>query len=740
MNKGFSRTFLKMVAICAMVCDHLAWGIFDGDEPAALIMHIIGRLTLPIMCFFVAEGFRKTSDIKKYIGRMVIFWIISAGPFYIYFSHMYGFRQNIIFDLLLGLLVLYTLENTYLSRSGKSLAVTVLLMISIAIGGWVILPTLYILIFYYGKDFKDKAKNFCMVTVLSVILLAVLSEINTVFHIIDIEWRWYNCIYFLGFMLALIPLKFYNGKNGESIFSNMFFYCFYPIHFLLLYLINNYMGDWGLQEIYIYVHLVPVVMLIVVLFMVMRIRPSVVQSATIVTLGAALIYYIGFILEITSDTVDGALCAVKMQYFGECILIIGFTWLMMECCKRNIPKWFFVIEIIFDIFFVYVVFTTEENRFFYEDIKLNCDGPFPRIELVYGTGFYLFVMYLLLICVVGIIIGASEYMASGGIERKRLKWMLLAIVFPWIPNFIRQTGITGGYEIPFIGIAGSVICICVVIIQYGYFDSVAVARDNALKNGHEGILVISNSHRILYCNTRIEEIFGEMKKYADVYTYMGMRDIFEGKKDNITIGEKTYELRVEPLTESGYTQGYMLWVLDMTMHYNELKEVKHISNTDSLTGISNRGCYEELVKEYMKNDGYGAMFMLDLDDFKNVNDTYGHSVGDEVLLHFAEVISEIAGNDNYVGRIGGDEFSAFFKDVTSEEKLSKLAEQIINGFAARLEQTDYGKITAASIGIAILDENSQHKGEKLKYINMFNRADKALYLSKNSGKSIYKFY
>ena len=62
--KGLDRTQLKFIAICGMVCDHAAWGFVEFMTPLGQIMHIIGRLTLPIMCFFIAEGFRHTSNIK----------------------------------------------------------------------------------------------------------------------------------------------------------------------------------------------------------------------------------------------------------------------------------------------------------------------------------------------------------------------------------------------------------------------------------------------------------------------------------------------------------------------------------------------------------------------------------------------------------------------------------------------------------------------------------------------------
>lgn len=70
MKKGLNASTLKLIAIITMVIDHISWGFFDFYSWQGYMLHIIGRLTIPIMCFFIAEGFRKTHDLKKYILRM----------------------------------------------------------------------------------------------------------------------------------------------------------------------------------------------------------------------------------------------------------------------------------------------------------------------------------------------------------------------------------------------------------------------------------------------------------------------------------------------------------------------------------------------------------------------------------------------------------------------------------------------------------------------------------------------
>jgi len=226
--KGLDRTQLKLIAICAMVCDHVAWGFVEFISPLGQVMHVIGRLTLPIMCFFVAEGFRHTSSRSGYIKRMMHYAVVAMLPFYLFFGEMYEYRQNIIFDLLLGLLLLAVLENERLQVWQKAVLSVGLFTISAVIGGWVIMPMLYILVFYYVKGFKRQAAWFCGLTITLEVFLIVAVELNRVFHFSKYDWPWYDKLYFLGFMIPLLLLKFYNGEKGRGI--KYFFYAYYPLH------------------------------------------------------------------------------------------------------------------------------------------------------------------------------------------------------------------------------------------------------------------------------------------------------------------------------------------------------------------------------------------------------------------------------------------------------------------------------------------------------------------------------
>ena len=335
MMKGLDRTQLKFIAICAMVCDHVAWGFVEFMTPLGQVMHVIGRLTIPIMCFFVAEGVRHTSSISGYIKRMAVFSVITMLPFYLFFGDMYEYRQNIIFDLLLGVLLLAVLENQRFKKWQKAILGALLFVISMVVGGWVIMPMLYILVFYYVRDFKAQVKWVVGLTILLQVFLIVAVELNRVLHFSKYDWPWYDKLYFLGFMLPLLLLKHYNGEKGKDIIGKYFFYFFYPAHFLVLATIRAIVNGCTVYEIYVALHVIALIVCLAILVMVLCAKPSKGQIATVLLVVAGCIYTFGFLAEITAANVGGFYTATLFQYFGECLLMVAFTMFVAEMCHKE---------------------------------------------------------------------------------------------------------------------------------------------------------------------------------------------------------------------------------------------------------------------------------------------------------------------------------------------------------------------------------------------------------------------
>lgn len=166
----------------------------------------------------------------------------------------------------------------------------------------------------------------------------------------------------------------------------------------------------------------------------------------------------------------------------------------------------------------------------------------------------------------------------------------------------------------------------------------------------------------------------------------------------------------------------------------EVSDIRSKSYQDVLTGLWNRAYTENAANEMISQEKKGALFMLDMDNFKAVNDNYGHIAGDETLKVFAGTLKKFAGEGDILCRIGGDEFMIFVKGVTEKSELSSRAADIISDFQKKFAALSFEIECSVSIGIAQTPEDG------LEFNKLYNSADKALYYVKQNGKNAYHFF
>ncbi len=166
----------------------------------------------------------------------------------------------------------------------------------------------------------------------------------------------------------------------------------------------------------------------------------------------------------------------------------------------------------------------------------------------------------------------------------------------------------------------------------------------------------------------------------------------------------------------------------------EVSDMKSKSRQDALTGLWNRSYTEEAVNEIIGGGEAGALMMIDMDNFKAINDNYGHIAGDKTLKMFADTLRSFAAEDDILCRIGGDEFVVFVRRITSKSEIGNRASDIISDLCRKLEQCKFDTNSSVSIGIAQAPEDGSD------FARLYNCADKALYYVKQNGKNSYHFY
>ena len=230
-----SRDFLKYFAVFCMVLDHIAWYFLAFRTPTAQVFHILGRITAPVMCFFLAQGARYTHNMARYLMRMLIFAVAAQLPWWCLHKSQ-KFSLNMLFTLFFCLLMLYidSLDLPVAVRAGG----IVLCILATNYCDWSFHAPLWCLIFYHLHSNRKKETLAFSIVALSYYAKAVIRRLDVNY---TPQQALTESLFTLGVFLAL-PLLFLADQSKQegkrSAFSKWFFYVFYPLHLGIIALIK----------------------------------------------------------------------------------------------------------------------------------------------------------------------------------------------------------------------------------------------------------------------------------------------------------------------------------------------------------------------------------------------------------------------------------------------------------------------------------------------------------------------
>lgn len=204
---------------------------------------------------------------------------------------------------------------------------------------------------------------------------------------------------------------------------------------------------------------------------------------------------------------------------------------------------------------------------------------------------------------------------------------------------------------------------------------------------------------------------------------------------------KPYDVwRVDLINVTIYTLvGIFLNIIANAVRVREFILTRKINiqkDTDEMTGLKNKGALTREINAFLSDvtKDSGILFVLDVDKFKSINDTYGHDVGDSVIIQFGHFLSSIFSGDEIVGRFGGDEFIVFIKDTKDLELATSKASEVVSGAADHIKLPDADRKVSVSVGVAI------YRGREENYSGIFKKADTALYEAKADPENRYHIY
>ena len=202
-----------------------------------------------------------------------------------------------------------------------------------------------------------------------------------------------------------------------------------------------------------------------------------------------------------------------------------------------------------------------------------------------------------------------------------------------------------------------------------------------------------------------------------------------------TAGEKAYVLVFQPVLEAGYIN---IYGRDVSARKNAEERLAQETNEDELTGLPNRTLFldrlEQSLRRAKREKGLTAVHMIDIDHFKDVNDTLGHAVGDALLKQAAGRLLECCRDSDTVARLGGDEFAVIQIGTQDTDGIAVLAQKIIRSLSEPFNVQGHNIHTNGSIGVTVFPDDAVEADQVMR------NADMALHRAKSEGRGIYRFF
>jgi len=282
----------------------------------------------------------------------------------------------------------------------------------------------------------------------------------------------------------------------------------------------------------------------------------------------------------------------------------------------------------------------------------------------------------------------------------------------------------------------------------------------AIEQSPVSVMITDTDAKIEYVNPAFEEITGyhanevrgknprflqsgktPQKSYEALWQALSRGKTWQGeflnrKKSGETFWEKAHIAPV--LDESGHTRHYLALKEDISLQKKQEAQLLHQAHFDALTGLPNRFLsldrLAQRLREARRNKTLVAVLFLDLDDFKKVNDTLGHEVGDQLLVDAAKRLRRVARREDTIGRLGGDEFIILLGGLLAAPDVRPVVQHFIDQFSASFRVAGRELILTATVGIAIFPGDGEDPSTLLR------AADSAMYHAKSLGRNTFSYF
>ena len=398
------------------------------------------------------------------------------------------------------------------------------------------------------------------------------------------------------------------------------------------------------------------------------------------------------------------------------------------------------------------IWTDSIHHLFRIDSRLIANGPFYMLVFRDGPSFIFFTIFTYGLIAYSTLLLAAHLWASPRIYRLQVGTVLLGVLIPWVVSLAAFTGWVPVplHDITPLAFAPSNLLMFWALFRFHLFDISPIARDLLVERMQEGVIVLDSRKRIVDFNPAAREILAlsdtnslgkfigsELPAFHPFVIQLAQSPNARAELSLDVLGMPTrLELTATPIYHIlGLLSGHLVILRDITEQRRIEEKLQQLALTDSLTGCLNRRAFFELAPlEFERSRRYKhpfSLILLDVDNFKKINDTYGHLIGDQVLEGMAYACQQSLRDTDKLARYGGEEFVVMLPETDPEgaRLAAERMRQIIETFAVNSTQGSV-QITV-SLGVTTFEPGQiQSSLDRL-----LGQADQALYRAKQTGRN-----
>lgn len=469
------------------------------------------------------------------------------------------------------------------------------------------------------------------------------------------------------------------------------------------------------------------------------------------------IFTFSYAFELASPTLERIKFWLHVEYLSMPFIPVFILLMCLEYVGHRLKQWMYYILFVVPIITIFMHGTNELHHLYYTSIQLNSDSPFPILKVERGPWFFVHSIFLFL-CLMISVIALLMQLKKAKLFRFRMQAVLMVagIIMPIIANYFYINGLSPyGIDLGPVSMSISFIFHGTALLSYQMFNVTPIARDTVFENMKDGVIVLNQNGIIVDYNNALLDAIPILNSHVigkSIVDVVGRN----GQLAEIILLEKEcdyelsqdgeiayYHIRFSTVKNKyNYDIGKIITFVNVTERVNLQERLKDLASIDGLTQVYNRNFFmeesERIIESLSINGGKVSVIMIDIDYFKNVNDTFGHEAGDMVLARIASLAKDSLRTNDIMGRYGGEEFIICMPDTSL-----MVAYELAQSIRMQITQTAMPFIdkeirVTSSFGISSALTGNGDTSQTLQ--RLMREADQALYGAKRKGRNYVELY